>query len=113
MEWIMFVHEVRKADHVTVGVVERDVEVLGGHQLAHDPVNGAKQVRQGRSGVGRLRDPVGGDLDLLGAGAGLEVRRRLPATPGRALALLAGHQTCLGEGARFVTPGAGRSNTNQ
>jgi hypothetical protein len=39
-------------------VVERDVEVVGVHQLADDPMDRGVELAQVLHGTGRLRDPV-------------------------------------------------------
>jgi len=66
---VVLVHEVREAEQLGGGVVQRDVEVLRRHQSAHDLVDRGEQVLQIAGGVRRLRDAVGGELDLLGAPA--------------------------------------------
>src|SRR5438034_138269 len=66
---VVFVDEVREAEHAAGGVVQRDVEVLGRHQLADDAVDRPEQLLQVPRRLRRLRDAKGGELDLVGAPA--------------------------------------------
>src|SRR5439155_1495828 len=54
------------------------------HEPAHDLVDRGEQVVQVAGGVGRLRDLVGGELDLLGAPAVGDVPEHPDATGGLA-----------------------------
>src|SRR5258708_1280565 len=62
-----FVHEVGEAHRAAVVVVERDVEVLRIHELAHDPVDGRVEVAHVLDGARGVRDPVESGLQLLRA----------------------------------------------
>src|SRR5438067_2538026 len=64
---VVLVHVVGEGQQVGRGVVQRDVEVLRRHQLAHDPVDGAKQVLETAGGLGGFGDAVRGELDPLRA----------------------------------------------
>ena len=52
---VVFVHEVGKFELVALLVVQRNVEVLGRHQLADDLVDGAQQFLEVVRRVGRVR----------------------------------------------------------
>ena len=64
---VVLIHEVREGQPVALGVDQRDVEVLGRHQLIHDLVQRAQQGLEVRGGERRLGDAVRRLLDPLGA----------------------------------------------
>ncbi len=85
---VVLVHPVGKTEEPRLRVVQRDVQVPCGHELADDAVDRPEQLGQVLGGVGGLRDPVGGRLQLrrlhaLGDfGLGAAARGRSPATRG-------------------------------
>ena len=64
------VHEVREAQPVALGVVQRDVEVAGRHQLAHRGVDLREQLVETHRRAGGLRYDVDRRLHPLRAGSG-------------------------------------------
>ena len=80
-ERIVLVYEIRKADGIGRGVVECDIKIGGGHELAHDAMNLAIEIVQRRGGMGGLRDAIGGDLDLLRPCVICRIAGGLPARP--------------------------------
>ena len=81
---VELVDEVREAEQLSGGIVERDVEVPRRHQPAHDLMDRGEQVLEVAGGVGGLGDAVGGELDLLGSFALGDVAEEPDAASGRA-----------------------------
>ncbi len=91
---------VREVDGLPLVVVQRDVRVLGVHQLADDAVNRRVERRHVVGGTGRRGDPVQRGLDLFGALvlglAGLELR-----DPGAEALGVVGHPSDHSHGERW------------
>nr|WP_245156274.1 hypothetical protein [Lysobacter solisilvae] len=65
---VFVIGEVHEAQRVAFGRVERDVEILGVHQLADDVVQALEQAGHVAVGAGHVRDGEQRALQLLGAG---------------------------------------------
>ena len=61
------IHEVREGQKIRGGVVQRDVEILRQHQLAHDLMDDRPQFLQAGSAQRDLRDAIGRGLQLMGS----------------------------------------------
>ena len=64
---VVLVHPIWKLEQAARFVIQRDIQVGRGEEFGHDPVNRAEHLRQARHHRRRIRNPVQGALQLLGA----------------------------------------------
>ena len=79
------VHEVRELELVFLGIVQRHVEVFGGHQLADDLVNRAQQLQEVVRSMRRMGNAVHRFLHAFGAAPSRHVTETPHATDRAAL----------------------------
>ena len=65
---VVLVHDIREAQQVVRRIVQGNVEVPRGHQLAHDLMNGGQQFLESRRAHRHLGNAIGGGLQLMGPG---------------------------------------------